>query len=72
MAFQRPQVTGLGEKHPFLVLQHYSIHRSLSNIIYKTYSWRKTPLILPFYNVGFIKLLSEVILHIPKLGQEKK
>ena len=49
-----------------------SIHRSESNIIYKTYSWRKTPLILPFYNVGFIKLFSEVILHIPKLGQEKK
>ena len=62
MAFQRPQVTGLGDKHPFLVLQHYSIPRSLSNIIYKTYSWRKTPLILPFYNVGFIKLFSEVIL----------
>ena len=46
--------------------------RSESTIIYTTYSRTKTPLILPFYDVGFTKLLSEVILHIPKWGQEKK
>ena len=48
------------------------IHRSESNTIYQTHYWGKTPLLLPFYNVGFTKLLSEVILHISKLGQEKK
>ena len=54
------------------VFMPVSIHRSESNIIYKVHSWRKTPLTLPFYTVGFTKLLSEVILHIPTLGQKRK